>query len=98
MKFGLKHPEMFAMAASMSGAFGAASWTEKELKDPGVIRDSLILTFGVADYPTRTANDVIKLAREVSAEKIAPLPYFYIDCSTEDILFSNNCDFVNLMV
>jgi S-formylglutathione hydrolase FrmB len=34
IKFGLKHPEMFALAASMSGAFGAALWTEKELKIP----------------------------------------------------------------
>ena len=98
MKFGLKHPEMFAMAASMSGAFGAASWTEKDLKDPGVIRDSLLQTFGAPDSPTRAANDVFKLAREVSAKKIAPLPYFYFDCGTEDFLFSNNRDFVNLFV
>jgi S-formylglutathione hydrolase FrmB len=98
IKFGLKHPEMFALAASMSGAFGAASWTERELKDPGAIRDSLMQTFGPDDSPTRKANDVFKLAREVSAKKIAPLPYFYIDCGTEDFLFSNNREFVNLFV
>ncbi|MGI9065185.1 MAG: alpha/beta hydrolase [Pyrinomonadaceae bacterium] len=97
-KFGLKHPEMFALAASMSGAFGAASTTEKELKDPGVIRDSLLQTFGPADSPTRAANDVFKLAREVAAKKIAPLPYFYFDCGTEDFLFSNNRDLVSLFV
>ncbi len=97
-KFGLKHPEMFALAASMSGAFGAASWTEKELKDPGAIRDSLLQTFGPAESATRAANDVFKLAREVAAKKIAPLPYFYFDCGTEDFLFSNNRDFVNLFV
>lgn len=97
-KFGLKHPEMFGLAASMSGAFGAASWTEKELKDPGVIRDSLLKTFGPADSPTRAPNDVFKLAREVSAKKSTPLPYFYIDCGTEDFLFSNNREFVNLLV
>jgi len=98
IKFGLKHPEMFALAASMSGAFGAAAWTAKELKDPGAIRDSLLQTFGPDDSPTRKANDVFKLAREVSAKKITPLPYFYIDCGTEDFLFSNNRDFVNLFV
>jgi len=98
MKFGLKHPEMFAMAASMSGAFGAASWTEKELKDPGVIRDSLLQTFGAADSPTRAANDVFKLAREVSAKKIAPLPYLYFDCGTEDFLFNNNRELASLFV
>ena len=98
MKFGLKHPEMFAMAASMSGAFGAASWTEKDLKDPGVIRDSLLQTFGAPDSPTRAANDVFKLAREVSAKKIAPLPYFYFDCGTEDFLFGNNRELASLFV
>jgi putative tributyrin esterase len=98
IKFGLKHPEMFALTASMSSAFGAASWTEKELKDPGVIRDSLLQTFGPAGSATRAANDVFKLAREVSAKKIAPLPYFYFDCGTEDFLFSNNREFANLFV
>jgi S-formylglutathione hydrolase FrmB len=98
IKFGLKHPEMFAMAASMSGAFGAASWTEKEHKDPGVIRDSALQTFGPADSPTRAANDVPKLAREVSAKKIAPLPYFYIDCGTEDFLFSDSRELASLFV
>lgn len=98
IKFGLKHPEMFAMAASMSGAFGAASWTEKEVGGPGMIRDSLIKTFGPPESPTRAANDVFKLAREVSAKKVTPLPYFYIDCGTEDFLFGNNRDFINLLV
>jgi S-formylglutathione hydrolase FrmB len=98
IKFGLKHPEMFALAASMSGAFGAASVTARELKDPGAIRDSLLQTFGPVDSPTRKANDVFKLAREVSTKKITPLPYFYIDCGTEDFLFSNNREFVNLFV
>jgi len=98
IKFGLKHPEMFAMAASMSGAFSAASWTEKELKDPGAIRDSVLHTFGPAGSPTRSANDVPKLAREVAAQKIAPLPYFYLDCGTEDFLFSDNRELASLLV
>jgi S-formylglutathione hydrolase FrmB len=89
---------MFALAGSMSGAFGTASWTEKELKDPGLIRDSILQTFGPADSPTRAANDVFKLAREVSAKKIAPLPYFYFDCGTEDFLFSDNRDLARLFV
>lgn len=98
IKFGLKHPGMFALAASMSGAFGAASWSEKELKDPGVIRDSLLQAFGPANSPTRATNDIFKLAREVSAKKIAPLPHLYFDCGTEDFLFSNNRDLASLFV
>jgi len=98
MKFGLKHPEMFALTASMSGAFGAASWTEKELKDQKAIRDSLLQIFGPDNSPTRAANDVFKLAREVSAKKIAPLPYFYFDCGTEDFLFRDNRELASLFV
>jgi S-formylglutathione hydrolase FrmB len=97
MKFGLKHPEMFSLAASMSGAFSAASWGEKEL-DPGAIRDSLMQTFGTANSPTRVANDVPRLAREFSSKPKTLLPYLYIDCGTEDFLFKDNRDFVQLLV
>src|SRR5687768_6907873 len=97
-KFGLKHPEMFALAASMSGAFAVASLTEKELKDPGVASESLRQTFGPDGSPTRAANDVFKLAREVSAKKIANPPYFYFDCGTEDFLLSHNRELASLFV
>ena len=97
LKFGVKHPEMFALAASMSGAFGAASWTDKEV-GPGGIRDSLLQIFGPADSPTRSANDLFKLLREVAAKKTAPLPFFYFDCGTEDFLFNNNRELASLFV
>ncbi|HUS10058.1 MAG TPA: alpha/beta hydrolase family protein [Pyrinomonadaceae bacterium] len=95
IKFGLKHPEKFAFAASLSGAFSAASWTEQEIKEPGVIRDSVLQTFGPATSETRVANDVLKLVREAKPES---LPYFYLDCGTEDFLFSDNRQFVTLLV
>ena len=98
VKFGLKYPEMFGLVASMSGAFSAGSWTEKELKDPGFIRDSVLNTFGSADSPTRAANDVLKLAREMSVERIKSLPFIYFDCGTEDFLFKDNRDFAGLLV
>jgi putative tributyrin esterase len=97
IKFGLKHPEMFALAASMSGAFTAASWTEKDLKDPGVLRDSVLQTFGPAGSPTRAANDVLKLAREVSSKQISSLPFFYIDSGTEDFLYNDSREFASLL-
>jgi putative tributyrin esterase len=97
IKFGLKHPEMFAFAASMSGAFTAASWTEKDLKDPGVLRDSVLQTFGPAGSPTRAANDVLKLAREVPSKQISSLPFFYIDSGTEDFLYNDSREFASLL-
>ena len=98
VKFGLKYPEMFALVASMSGALEVASWTEKELTAPGATRDSVMQTFGPVNSPTRGANDIFKLVREVSFERMASLPYFYLDCGTEDFLFKNSRDFAGLLV
>jgi putative tributyrin esterase len=98
IKFGLKYPEMFALAASMSGAFRGPSWTGQDLKDFGVVRDSVLQTFGPADSPTRAANDVYKLARAVPAPRIGTLPYFYLDCGTEDFLYGNSRELAALFV
>ncbi|HWN08086.1 MAG TPA: alpha/beta hydrolase family protein [Pyrinomonadaceae bacterium] len=96
LKFGFKHPEMFAFAGSLSGAISAAMWGEKELS-PGPIRESLLQTFGPADSSTRVANDVPRLAREFSSKPKAALPFLYIDCGTEDFLFKDNRDFMQLL-
>lgn len=96
IKFGLKYPDKFVFAGSMSGAFGAASWTEKELK-PGVIRDSVLKVFGSADSATRRSNDIFKLARDLPADKVALLPYFYCDSGTEDLFFKENRDLAYLL-
>lgn len=96
IKFGLKYPDMFILAGSMSGAFDAPSWVEKELK-PGVIRDSVLKVFGPADSPTRKTNDIFKLVREWPADKIASLPYFYFDSGTDDLFFKENRDLAHLL-
>ncbi len=98
VKFGLKHPEMFSLVASMSGAFSAASWTGAELKDFEFIRKSIMQTFGPMGSPTRTANDVLKLTRDITADRIKTLPFVYLDCGTEDFLFQGNRDYVALLV
>lgn len=100
-KFGLKYPEMFALVASMSGALDIASVTEKELSAPGIpatTRDSIMQTFGPVNSPTRGANDIFKLVRELPSERVKALPFLYFDCGTEDFLFKDNRDFVALLV
>jgi putative tributyrin esterase len=75
LKFGLKHPDLFALSASMSGAFDA----------PARMDDySIKQAFGDADNPARAANDLFQLAGHLSIEEVAALPYFYFDCGTED--------------
>ncbi len=100
-KFGLKYPEMFALVASMSGALYVASATEKELSAPSIprtTRDSIMQTFGPANSETRGANNIFKLVREVPPERIASLPYFYLDSGTDDFLFKNSRDFAAVLV
>ncbi len=95
LKFGLKYPEKFFIAGSFSGALGAASFTEKTA---GAIGKSIDAIFGGVDSETRNSNDIFKLVREISPEKIKTLPFIYLDCGTEDFLFQNNREFVALLV
>lgn len=98
IKFGVKYPEKFALVGSFSGALGAGMWTEAEVGTQGVIAESLNGVFGAANSETRKQNDIFKLVKEMPADKIAQLPFVYLDCGTEDFLFQNNRDFVNLLV
>jgi len=97
LKFGLKSPATFSFAGSISGAFGAPQWNESDLKDPGPIRDSVLSVFGAAGSETRKANDIFEIVRGLPATRIAALPYFYLDCGTEDGFFSLNPQFAALL-
>lgn len=95
LKFGLKYPEKFVVVGSFSGALGAASFTEKTA---GAIGKSIDAIFGAVDSETRNSNDIFKIVKEISPEKIKTLPFIYLDCGTEDFLFQNNREFVALIV
>lgn len=98
LKYAFKFPGRFAMAASMSGAMGAATWSDSELKDLEFIRQSLNKTFGPAGSTTRANNDLLKLTRDISADAIKSLPVIYLDCGTEDILFATNRSYADLLL
>jgi putative tributyrin esterase len=98
LKFGIKHPEMFVLAASLSGALDAASWTETDLKGLASIWETLQPVYGAANSETRAANDLRKLYGELPAERAAALPYIYLDCGTEDGLLASNRSFAELLV
>lgn len=87
LKFGVKYPDQFVFAASMSGALAAGSWTEADLRKGGAFAlPSITAVFGAADNPTHAANDLFKLVREFPEARLSSLPYFYLDCGTEDSL------------
>ena len=96
IKFGLKYPEMFDIAGSFSGALRAASITEKEI--PGAIGRTINTIFGPLGSEIRKANDLFDLVRRATPEKIKNLPFLYLDCGTEDLLFQNSRDFVDLLL
>lgn len=94
IKFGLKYPEMFSLVGSFSGALGATAFTEK---NGGNIGKGIDTIFGAVDSETRTSNDIFKLVRDSSAEKIKAMPFIYQSCGTEDFLIQNNRDFLTLL-
>jgi len=98
LKFGVKYPQQFVFVASMSGALGAASWTESDLKGLEFILRSLQSVYGSESSPTRAANDLGRLYRDLRAASIASLPYIYLDCGTEDQLLQVNRDFVAILM
>ena len=95
IKFGLKYPEMFSLVGSFSGALGAASFTEKNA-GPNIGK-GIDLIYGPEGSESRAANDIFKLIREASPERIKAMPFIYQSCGTEDFLIGNNRDFLELM-
>jgi S-formylglutathione hydrolase FrmB len=98
LKFGVKYPQLFAFAGSMSGALDAASWTKAQLGGFEFILRTLLPVYGAENSETRAANDINKLYRELPAEKIAALPFVYLDCGTEDPLLQSNRSFVEILL
>ncbi|MGI8556355.1 MAG: alpha/beta hydrolase [Pyrinomonadaceae bacterium] len=100
LKFGLKHPEMFRLVGSFSGALGAADWTDTQFNKMGMkgaIPDSIRSVYGADDSQTRKDNDIFQMVRDVTPEKVNALPFIYQSCGTEDFLIKNNHDFLSLL-
>jgi putative tributyrin esterase len=98
LKFGLKYPEKFVVVGSFSGALGAASWSVKTLGNNWkALTDSITVVYGDDESQTRKDNDIYKMVREISPEKVKILPFIYVDCGTEDFLIQQNREFIVLL-
>jgi S-formylglutathione hydrolase FrmB len=87
LKFGVKYPQMFALAASMSGAVAAASYrTLDELPTNEWLKKPILAAFGNPESQTHKENDLFKLVGEMPPEKTVALPFLYLSCGTEDPL------------
>jgi putative tributyrin esterase len=89
MKWALREPERFAAAASLSGALGLSDFHGGN--DPWFKR---VLQNAFGDDPIGgTGNDVMHLIRTADA---AALPALYVGCGTEDFLFRESRDFIDV--
>ncbi|MGA8035968.1 MAG: alpha/beta hydrolase family protein [Candidatus Acidiferrales bacterium] len=93
MKFGLKYPGQFAVAASMSGALGAPEWTDSEMGTWQAVPLSLHAAFGAEGAPAHAANSLPVLLDQAKGA----LPFLYLDCGTEDGLLATNRKFADLL-
>jgi putative tributyrin esterase len=82
VKLGLKYPELFAFAGSLSGAFDAT----QDLDDlRPEFRVKLLEVFGNPGSRTRKENDVFLLLKSSRDH-----PYFYVACGTSDFFLDTN--------
>lgn len=95
IKFGFKYPDMFSLVGSFSGALGAASFNEKNAGTS--IGRGIDAILGPDESETRKSNDVFRLVRDLTPEKLKTAPYVYQSCGTEDFLIQSNRDFLALM-
>lgn len=99
LKFGIKYPDLFVFAGSMSGALDAASRSEGQ---PGfdwdILRPSIMKTYGADNAPTRAANDLHRLFSKVSSNEIPSLPFFYFDCGTDDGFLKTNRELAQIVL
>lgn len=91
VKFGLKYPDRFAFAGSVSGAFAVTNYTEKETAK-GAAWETFLKLFGPVGSETRQKNDLFELVQLITPGQVTSLPYFYFDCGTEDapVIFNSN--------
>ncbi len=90
-KWALRKPEMFAAAASLSGAFRVASGMDPRMADPARRREFRGI-FGPLGKLRGSEHDLFALSRRASRKKLR-LPALYQCCGTEDHLREINLRF-----
>lgn len=87
IKLGLRKPEVFAAAASLSGALDMAG-NLLNPADPANRSKEYDIIFGTGDI-TGTPNDLLWLLEQAD-RSAGPKPLLYQCCGTEDFLYNDN--------
>ena len=102
LKYGIKYPQLFSLAVSWSGAVNVAAFHDSKTLPPIPGLNGMLTTvFGDGkDRQVAMANDLFKLFAEYPGDKLKDLPFFYLDCGTEDELglFKPNRDLSEIMI
>jgi S-formylglutathione hydrolase FrmB len=88
VKFALKYPSLFAYAGGISAALDASADLDETHPE---FRDGLRKVFGEAGNPARAQNDVFVL---LGKAELKDLPYFYLDCGSDDTFLGVDRQFV----
>ena len=94
LKLGFKYPGSFSPVGSCRSAVGEELLTQKSA---GNIGKSIDAIFGAEDSESRKSNDIFRIIRELTPEKLKALPYIYQSCGTEDFLIQNNREYLALL-
>jgi S-formylglutathione hydrolase FrmB len=94
MMLGLKHADMFAAVASLSGTLRCAEWDVVKI-DAG-FRESLRAAFGPQDNPARAAEDPFELVKTTPPAQMPQL-YFSIGEGDGQVLLEDNRAFARLL-
>lgn len=99
LKFGVKYPDKFILAGSFSGAVRVSEMSLKQAEASGwkALTDSIKSVYAADDSETRKQNNLFKLIEAKTESEIKNLPFFYVDCGTEDFLIQSNRELAKLL-
>lgn len=92
MKMGLRKPEKFAAAASLSGVMDIQAWLKAKDAENTEPQPEYLRVFGPAGSQQRAFGDLFEAAREVITSD-GPKPKLYQACGTDDFLYDHNIRF-----
>jgi S-formylglutathione hydrolase FrmB len=97
-KFALKWPELFAFAASCSGAFSGPTMCRENCNgDWPEYSESIMRVFGPVGSRTRLENELGRIVAEMSEAWISEMPQFYMACGDGDKFVETNRSLAGLM-
>lgn len=94
LKIAWRHPDRFALAASISGLVAAPTHNARpDASTWRLLRETIARTF--ADAETARANDLFRLVREPA---LGERPFLYFDCGLDDPFLAQNRELAALLV